>query len=194
MICPIWSGLSLSHLRLHYCRTGWHSVIPRYCLMPWSCDITKYSIPWIHYQPMINCHLLPTCLSLLIFHLWEDHVVLGSVYLHDWELTKYWSLSSHLASRSTVSRSTASRSTPSRSTASAKCILVTESLQECVRGGGVYTWKHQFQEGIRPYEGIPAGLRSNWDLWWLVREHHGSGCEKFGSTWDCSPTNAAIPN
>jgi len=28
-------------------------------------------------------------------------------------------------------------------------------------------------------EGIPAGLQSNWDLWWLVQEYHGSDCDKF---------------
>jgi len=40
----------------------------------------------------------------------------------------------------------------------------------------------QFQESIRPYKGIPAGLRSNWDLRWLVQEYHGSNCEKLGNT------------
>jgi len=46
--------------------------------------------------------------------------------------------------------------------------------------------------------------RSNWDLWWLVQEYHGSECDKFGNmsehrrelgcTWNCRRNNAEITN
>jgi len=40
----------------------------------------------------------------------------------------------------------------------------------------------QLQESIRPKEGTPAGLQSNWHLWQLVEECHGSDCDTFGKT------------
>jgi len=40
----------------------------------------------------------------------------------------------------------------------------------------------QFQESIRPSEGIPAGLQRTWDLRWMVQEYRGSNCAKFGNT------------
>jgi len=47
---------------------------------------------------------------------------------------------------------------------SAQCIADAGSLQEYLRGGQVETEMRQFQESIRPTEGIPAGVQSNWDL------------------------------
>jgi len=35
---------------------------------------------------------------------------------------------------------------------------------------------------IRPQGGIPAGLWSTWDLWWLVQLYNGRDCDKFGNT------------
>jgi len=43
-------------------------------------------------------------------------------------------------------------------------------------------WKCQFQKGIRLKEGIPDGLQSNCDHWWLVQEWHGSNNDSFGNT------------
>jgi len=40
----------------------------------------------------------------------------------------------------------------------------------------------QCQESIRPWESIPAGLRSNWDIRWLLLKYHESDCDKFGNT------------
>ena len=66
-------------------------------------------------------------------------------------------------------------------TTSAKCILGTGSLQECLRGCGVYTEMRQFQESIRPWEGIPAGLQSNWERRWQAWEHLGAPAISLGS-------------
>jgi len=43
----------------------------------------------------------------------------------------------------------------------------------------------QLQESIRPKEGIPAGLRSNWDLRWLAQGYQGSDCDKLENTSEC---------
>jgi len=40
----------------------------------------------------------------------------------------------------------------------------------------------QFQESIRPKVGIPSGLGSNYDLWYLVQVYNGSDCDKFENT------------
>jgi len=40
----------------------------------------------------------------------------------------------------------------------------------------------QFQEYIRPLQGIPAGLQSNWEVRWLVQVYDGSDCDMFGNT------------
>ena len=76
---------------------------------------------------------------------------------------------------------------PSPCIALAKCILVTGSLQKCLRGCGVYTKMRQFQESIRPQEGILAGLQSNWECrrqawecWWQAWEHlESQSCIQF---------------
>jgi len=41
------------------------------------------------------------------------------------------------------------------------------------------SWEYQTQQGI------PAGLRSNWDLWWLVLVYHGTDCDQFENTLEC---------
>jgi hypothetical protein len=41
---------------------------------------------------------------------------------------------------------------------------------------------NQFQESIRPEEGMLAFRESNWDLGWLVQEYHGSECDRFRNT------------
>jgi len=65
--------------------------------------------------------------------------------------------------------------------ASSNCNLDAGSLPECLRRGGVYNQKHQCHETLTQYDGIPDGHQSDFDLWWLVWEHHGSGCDKWGA-------------
>ena len=67
-------------------------------------------------------------------------------------------------------------------TTSAKCTLVTGSLQECLRVCRVETQMRQFQESITQYECITTSRWSNWKLQWMMPVYNWSESDKFENT------------